>query len=175
MLSAYQTERLDIREWSADLGGPTEHPAFLKQLRSVLTSTVLAHLPEPLQIETQGGDLEKWIEDRNAESTVLAVKSRKSGDLIGLLILAEFVDEDASATLHIGYLLGEQHWGQGYASELIAGVVCALREQGKPIRIVGGVEAGNPASARVLAKNDFKPIGDQGPGDNIMYALDIVP
>lgn len=131
----FETKRLSIRPWSTD--EPTD------PLRAILTPPVLAHLPPPLQ----HADPERWIADRLDESEVYAVMT--DGALIGLVMLAHF---DA---VHVGYLLAEDAWGQGFASELLHGLVKALSAKA-PLDLRAGVAKDNPASARVLEKAGFK-------------------
>lgn len=55
----------------------------------------------------------------------------------------------------IGYWLGEPHWGQGYAGEMVRGLVEAVRHLPAFSQIVARVLAANPASVRVLEKSGF--------------------
>ena len=75
-------------------------------------------------------------------------------------------------TVHIGYLLAETVWGQGIATELMKGFVSSVKNNG-PLRLAGGVDRGNPASARVLQKAGFVVEPDLSAPDIDMYALNI--
>ncbi len=94
-------------------------------------------------------------------------------ELLGLLILAEFPADNGPRVIHLGYLLGETAWGRGLATELISGLVSALRNLGEPIQLLGGVENANPASARVLVKNGFQLVERQSTHTTKMYELRI--
>ena len=63
-------------------------------------------------------------------------------------------DTDTTATgsveVRLGYLLAENAWGKGFASELIEGFVDWCRGQEAITSLAGGVEADNAASRRVL-------------------------
>lgn len=74
--------------------------------------------------------------------------------MIGLVILASDTDPSEPQTIHIGYLLAKSAWGKGLASELVSGLVAEVKHHG-PIKLVGGVDRSNPASARVLQKAGF--------------------
>jgi ribosomal-protein-alanine N-acetyltransferase len=78
-----------------------------------------------------------------------------SDAVIGLLILHSQLGQDGATTLHIGYLLGEASWGQGYASELIKGLVNAVKTRRSTI-LLGGVAKENGASARILERLGLK-------------------
>ena len=106
----FQTQRLTIHPWSTT-------PATPDDLTALLTPAVLAPLAEPLQLTKSTA---KWIADREAEAETLAVLTH-DGRLAGLLFLAAFEND-----IHIGYLLGEDHWGKGLGSELIQLLIDAL-------------------------------------------------
>ena len=61
----------------------------------------------------------------------------------------------------IGYWLGAEHWGRGYATEaLIAASDYAFSELDL-LRLEAGVFSSNPASARVLEKAGYRREGNQ--------------
>lgn len=141
----FESARLRVRRWS------TAYPA--DPLRAVLTPAVLAPLPPSLQ-ET---DPETWIAERLAESDVFAVVAE--GRLIGVMLLAPL------DVPHLGYLLAEEAWGKGYATELVRGLARAMPGGG----LRAGVARDNPASIRVLEKAGFT-ICEEGP-ERLMFEL----
>lgn len=85
---------------------------------------------------------------------------------VGLLILFEGQPDDGPGVdLRVGYLLGASVWGEGMATELVAGLVTWARAQPSIATLTAGVEATNPASARVLSKNDFARVGSAPEGE----------
>ena len=84
-------------------------------------------------------------------------------------------DDPDAVEIRLGYLLAESVWGQGHASELIAGFVAWCRGQPRLRSIVGGVAPDNIASARVLTKNGFVLTDDASPGGDQMYELVLRP
>ncbi|WFL77574.1 GNAT family N-acetyltransferase [Altererythrobacter arenosus] len=60
--------------------------------------------------------------------------------------------------VELGYWIGRQHWGQGYATEAGRAVLEVARMLGHR-RIVAGHFLDNPASGRVLGKLGFEPTG----------------
>ena len=150
-MDRFDTDRLSVRHWRGSLEGAAR-AALESDLAAILSPAVLAPLPPSLHWD--GGSLSGWIDARAAESEVLLVTSRESGALLGLMILAPDPEAPEGPALHLGYLLAESAWGKGYASDLVRGLVAALAGRG-PLRLVGGVERDNPASARVLVKAGF--------------------
>lgn len=160
----FETARLRARPW------PVEATADTAELARLLTPPVLAPLPPGLQWAQAPDAVADWIAARRAESTLCAVRARDSGALLGLLILAEESAPDGPPTLHLGYLLGEDHWGRGYATELVRGLVEALRPAA-PLRLIGGVGAANPASTRVLRKAGFRRAAALAAADTDVYTI----
>lgn len=148
----FQTTRLLVTRW---------HPSRdAAPLGALLTPQVLTHLPSSLQTS----DPEPWITERLAESDVFAIE--RSGALIGVMLLARH------EALHIGYLLAQGTWGMGYGTELLKGLVAALRPHA-PLELSAGVDATNPASARVLEKAGFTQADDTGVSDMQTYRLSL--
>ena len=73
---------------------------------------------------------------------------------------------------HIGYLLAEPTWGKGYATELVTGLVEALRSEA-PMTLLGGVDTKNPASARVLEKAGFRLSAELSDDETSIFALEL--
>lgn len=165
----FETERLRVTHWRRAL---EEQADVLRQdLQELLSDAVVQYLPDSLALSGEDDAIDDWIDERDSESIVYLVESRADGAFLGLLLLApatedsqddgdedddrgEDSDDARSATLHIGFLFQETAWGQGYASELVAGVMDGLEEIGNP-RVRAGVARDNDASARVLFKNGF--------------------
>ena len=154
-LDDFKTDRLAVRNWSAELADPVRRGTLETELGPILTPPVLAHLPRPLQLGGSPDALSDWVSDRAAESDVAVIVEVATTSLIGLLILATEEEAVAPRTVHLGYLFAEWSWGKGYASELLAGLVTAAQQDGQPLKLVGGVGKDNPASARVLQKAGF--------------------
>lgn len=170
--SDFKTPRLLVQSWQALLSSKQGKQALVEQLEPILTAPVLEHLPPSLHLAGGSSQIRRWIEDRAAEAQVLTV--RDTGEaLLGLLLLAHDPEEVEPPVLHLGYLLSQAAWGQGYGTELIAGLVAWYRDQAKALRLQGGVGAANASSARVLIKNGFVlNLGCSGP-ETQTYALDL--
>ena len=65
--------------------------------------------------------------------------------------------ESPQTDVRLGYLLAEQAWGRGLASELVGGFVCWYEANPAIRHLVAGVDQDNVASVRVLEKNGFVP------------------
>ncbi len=74
-------------------------------------------------------------------------------------ILVGCVGIDSRAgEVELGYWIGRQHWGHGYATEASRAVIKVAQMLGHQ-RLVASHFLDNPASGRVLAKLGFEPTG----------------
>lgn len=169
----FETIRMRAESWSATVDRREQRRVLVEELKNVLTPQVLRHLPEPLQMSEAHPEIDEWVTARAAESDVMLVRDCASDRLLGLLILAEFVDSEVLTTVHLGYLFSEEAWGNGYATELIAGLVSWYRDKDQSVQLFGGVENGNTASSKVLRKNGFEVVEDLSDETTEMFGLHI--
>lgn len=111
----------------------------------------LIHLfPHPYTREAADAWIERCIDQEPARDLVIALDDR----LIGVCGID--VGEGVGAfTGSVGYWLGENHWGKGYATAALAGLLDYIWVTFEVQRLQAEVFAWNPASARVLEKNGF--------------------
>lgn len=67
-----------------------------------------------------------------------------------------------SGAVELGYWIARSHWGRGFATEACVGLIDIARTLGLPA-VEGAHFLDNPASARVLEKLGFEPIGIVAP------------
>lgn len=75
---------------------------------------------------------------------------------------------DEAGDVEIGYGLNPDVWGRGYATEAVGVLVAALLARPEVRRVTAWAAVANPASARVLEKLGFVPVGtawDEDDGD----------
>ncbi len=169
-MTRFETERLLIAEWhtlqkeqwpSLDLAGAVQE---------ILTPSVTACLPSSWQGKYSRERADQWIHDRDGEDATWLVVEKTAQEAVGLLILS---GTDEYGHLRLGYLLKESAWGNGYASELVSGLVDWCREN-RIRSLTGGVVKTNTASARVLEKCGFKPGPDNAADNEQMYSIEFV-
>ena len=151
----FTTSRLLVRDWRPVIEKSASRKVLEAELSSILSRPVLQHLPPSMHLDDAPGRMSSWIDARAKECDVLLVQRKDSAAVIGLVILASESASAAVPDLRIGYLFAESAWGQGFASELLEGLVAWTGRAG-PVRLVGGVGKDNPASARVLEKAGFR-------------------
>jgi len=172
---SFGTERLVVSDWNLALGPGRDLTSTVAWLMSPATTESLR---DAWRGEYSVERTERWITERNAESSNLLVTDRRSGEPIGLLILFPIPQDNASADVssgcevRIGYLFDEAVWGQGLASELVSGMVDWSREQSGIDALIAGVGDSEGASARVLVKNGFTQ--DSGASEaRLTFRLDV--
>lgn len=172
MIADFETDRLRVRNWLDVLSAGEAPPWLEKGLGKLLTPAVLQHLPPSLQLSGADSQITDWVSLQAGAGDTYLVQDRHSGSLLGLLILAAFGEAPAPVQLHIGYLLAEEAWGKGIATELVDGVVKRV-PVGRNITVMGGVGVDNPGSAKVLQKVGFSLSDELSTEDTQMFVLNI--
>jgi ribosomal-protein-alanine N-acetyltransferase len=78
----------------------------------------------------------------------LAVEVIESGQVIGACDLS-FIERNV---VDLGYMLGIEHWGKGYATEISLALIDAAFADLRADRVISTVDVNNGASIRVLEK-----------------------
>jgi ribosomal-protein-alanine N-acetyltransferase len=152
----FETGRLRAGPWHSIAYGAGVD--LVECVAEMLTESTTVLLPETWHGDFSVDRAVDWIDERDRESPTLLVVDRESGQVVGLVILFESAIDEPSVDVRIGYLFAEAVWGQGLATELVAGLVGWARAH-PPIRtLTAGVAVTNPASARVLVTNGFERI-----------------
>lgn len=138
-----KTKRLRAASW---------HDLTALELEELFAPKVVQWLPDGFQTAQDHSARQAFLRAVSQQAEVVALQNT-AGDGIGLVILS--LPEEGSDTRNLGYLFAEAAWGQGLASELIAGLQAHFRGSG--VTLSGGVMQENAASARVLQKSGFTP------------------
>jgi len=143
--SAIKTRRLLLRQLNdedapriAQIGGDWD------------VASMTARMPYPYTMETAY----QWIDAIDPGEMIYGIEH--DGELIGVTGFTPAPDEP---TAEVGYWLGKDYWGQGYATEAAQAVIdhCFYREGFR--KLTCGHFADNPASARVIEKLGFEETG----------------
>ncbi|SFR37309.1 Protein N-acetyltransferase, RimJ/RimL family [Yoonia tamlensis] len=149
----FRTPRLRVSHWATTLADADAYAKVLQDLPALLNKEVTRDLPPSLAL---GESISDWVAARARESDVYLVTTNDK--MIGLLILFRAAPD---AAIHLGYLFAQNTWGQGYATELLRGLLAATPP---PATLLAGVATTNPASAHVLRKAGFEQQPAQSEG-----------
>ena len=173
MFGDFTTSRLQAEPWRDILQDDQRRGTLLQELGEILDDQVTAFLPESLWFtpgQTDVGEWAKTFSQGTSEiSSIRVISSGNDAPLAGVLLLRP----ESPSDLHIGYIFGQQHWGKGYATELLRGLVSSLTKGGYKALVHAGVVQGNPASARVLIKVGFAQGDDDGASGKHKQADDV--
>ena len=147
----FETERLSVAHWAEIIAVPEARRRLATQL--------------PPFFDLTGQNIDQWIDARAAESDIYLIRETGTEAFFGLMFLTPPFNND----IHIGYLLGRSTWGQGYASELLAGLVSHVPKTG--FRLLGGVGRENPASAHILRKTGFHVVPELSDAETEMFGI----
>ena len=90
---------------------------------------------------------------------VLGVELKETGELIGDTGISEV--EGKPDETEIGYCIGAQYRGRGYATELLNAISAYVASRFGIRAIYGRVVHGNEASAKVLEKNGYRFVKEE--------------
>ena len=140
-----ETTRLILRPYA-----PSDAEALARVCNNMNVVRWTSSHPFPYEVSHATEYLAR-IEREFAEgkSVSFAAVLRESGELIGGVGLK---CERAQERAEVGYMLSEEHWGKGYATEATARVLRFAFEELKLSRVNASVHATNTGSIRVLEK-----------------------
>ena len=162
----YSTARLTVREVFSNVDG-IDREVFFSRVQAIFSPAVVQHLPPAFHNIDSKRAAEVWFDGMIKESRVFVVCENSSEIIIGLL----FIHVDTDRQAHIGYLLGEDYWGRGLASELLNGFITFASQQSDWVGLIGGVEQANTVSSHLLKKLGFVETAN-GDGSTAYYRYD---
>jgi len=111
--------------------------------------------PSKSLIETQTRIRKICESYRISQHLEWAVELIETKRIIGSIIVYEIFDD---LSCEIGYIIGKEYWNNGFATEIVSGLVKYLFSSGVK-KISAKHSLDNPASGKVLIKNTFCFIG----------------
>lgn len=144
------TDRVALRGWKT-----SDAAALVEEANSRAVWRNLIHtFPHPYTNDDAQAWIERCLAQDPAEDIVIARHDR----LIGVCGIA--VGSGVSVyTGHVGYWLGENHWGDGVMTTAFGAFLGYVWDTYQVKRLQAEVFAWNPASMRVLEKNGFRREG----------------
>ncbi len=139
---------------------------FATKVMSLLSPKVVKPLPDEWQGVNTVTKTINWLEDRKRECALYLISAIHSDTIIGLLFIYPL---ENTRSLHLGYLIGEDYWNKGYASEMLLALVAYYKEQAHVDTLIAGVEKTNIASIKVLEKCGFKLSENTSSAGSIFY------
>jgi RimJ/RimL family protein N-acetyltransferase len=136
-IMSVETERLLIHE----------KDGYIDELKGIFTDEkTMRYYPQFLAY-AKAGFLQFLDGMQKAGLYAYPVILKENGGTVGFITLNNI--EESCRRLEIGYFLGSGCWGNGYAREIVTGLVSYLKEQNWH-RIEATVYSGNASSERVL-------------------------
>ena len=145
-MTKIETERLVLKKL---VQADKERLIFL--IGDFQVSKTLSNVPYPYTLD----DADKWLEIVGNEDLNLNIFL--NDDLIGGIGLTPAEDD----FYELGYWLGIEYWGQGYATESVMELLSYAETNMPCEKFMANVFKENVASAKVLEKNGFKRVEDR--------------
>ena len=108
---------------------------------------------KPRTIEEAKAELIVKLKLNDGEHGQFVAEEKSNGDFVGFFLVRPFELPEETET---GYVLGEKHWGKGYATEGTRAMMHYIFEHLDRPFVVAVADAGNMASRRVLEKIGFR-------------------
>ena len=105
-------------------------------------------LPHPYS-QDHAVEFVRGIADGNRETVFLIENNHTPIGMVG-------VDWREQATPELGYWLGVEHWGQGFATEAARAAIDFTFEEFDAEQLISGARVANPASRNILEKCGFQ-------------------
>ena len=97
---------------------------------------------------------EEWLNNISYDDLLFSIFRNNS--LIGGVGLSLEEDDD----LDLGFWIGRDHWGKGYATEAAMGLIQYVKEEANFKQITACYIKGNMGSSNVLRKLGFEEVGE---------------
>ena len=149
-----KTERLEIRPLQE-----SDLEKLVEEIGNMNIAKYLVHVPFPYSID----DARDYYE--RSKGKEFRLNLILDGQLIGGIGLNQKEDD----LYEVGYWVGERHWGKGYATESVKGILNYLKENKPNVKVMSQYIVENAASGRVLKKCGFKVSGE---GEVYIKSLD---
>jgi len=143
-----RTPRLLLRP-----GFPEDAPALASEIADEAIVRNLASAPWPFRMRDAEAFLAK-PRDPVLPSMLIFERTERAPRLVGSCGLGR----RPSGAVELGYWIARPYWGRGFATEACAALVDIARALALP-NLEGSHFVDNPASARVLEKLGFEPLG----------------
>ena len=155
MVKMFETERLVIRKLRDEDAQKLYENHLDDEVRKWFPNECYANVEEALDAARFFAD----CVDNGHLPFVLGVELKETKELIGDTGISEVEGKPGEA--EIGYCIGQQYRGRGYASELLSAISAFAASRFGLSVIYGRVVHGNEASARVLEKNGYQFVKEE--------------
>ena len=161
MTAGFNSARLRILEARSTLDALDSESLYTRTIQ-ILSPSVVSQLPPYFSGIKTEKLAQAWFDRMLKESRLFLVYQTDKQQLIGFSFL--FLDESNTKRkeAHLGYLLAEEAWGQGFASELVTALIEHCQQNNIADRLIAGVDATNLASIALLKKVGFRPAENNG-------------
>ncbi|MEW7007924.1 GNAT family N-acetyltransferase [Lentilitoribacter sp. EG35] len=142
-----ETRRLTLRKPQCD-----DIDAISDLANNTAVANMLSRMPHPYG-KQDAADFVNKVNKLASGNCVYAITLTMTGEIIGCCGIEK---KDGREQKEIGYWLGQQYWGNGYATEAAHALVDMAFEDEEIEDLVGHCRIGNYASRRILQKSGFQ-------------------
>jgi len=161
MINIINSHKLTVSEICiADIS--SQH--FLSASIELLSDNVVRYLPVHFQNINSAEKALSWYQTLLADAQLFAIHKRHNQQIMGYI----FAYEDTDNTANLGYLMGDQFQGNGYAKEALNGFIRWAKNNRQWHQLRACVAPENTGSMALLQTLGFE-IMQQHPSESLCY------
>ena len=150
-----QTPRIETRRLTLRAPAPGDETRLAALMADYDIAKMTSLVPHPYQLSDAVGFIER-AQAKDPRTDLSFLLEHEDDGVVGGLSFFTRPGEP----LEVGYWVGRDWWGRGFASEALQGALAWTRHEWKKRFVVAGHFSDNPASGTVLCKAGFLYTGE---------------
>jgi len=151
----FNTQRLNVIEANTSLE-TLNLPAIYPSIMQILSPDVVANLPPYFGHIDTIDEARNWFNRMLEESKLFLVYQADNEQLIGFSFVYLEDAQTKCKQAHLGYLLAQECWGKGIATELLTALLDYCKQKQFADTLIAGVDSSNLSSISLLKKLGFQ-------------------
>mgnify|MGYP003645179648 CR=1 FL=1 len=135
---------------------PGDYELYRSMIDNPNIARMTGSIPHPVDLAF----VVERLETRAKEEAELGNRAERGIYVDGELVGGAMYFPSEQNACEIGYFVGEDHWGKGYATKAAEAIVHLARSHGFTDKLVAQHAKDNPASGRILEKIGFEVVGE---------------
>ncbi|NBB16740.1 GNAT family N-acetyltransferase [Caulobacter sp. SLTY] len=150
-----QTPRIETRRLALRSPAPGDESRLAELMADYAIARMTSRVPHPYSLADAAAFVEKVQGNDPAKDHNFVIETEDDGMVGGIGFFTP-----PGEPLEVGYWIGRDWWGRGFASEALQGALAWAKASWRKRYVVAGHFSDNPASGAVLCKAGFLYTGE---------------